>query len=166
MPFADQDAVMSSLARSSLEGVSGRESRVLPLAADIPPAPAPPPPSWRVWAISGHGLLSQSNGWGREMQNWLVPVILSTHTQGLQLGEGGFNMDKWHIKAAGPAAVTAWGLVRMGQPCLSVVFCSPLPAAALVFLHRCLTNIVLCLLVPHCLLGPSPVAPTAPQPPH
>lgn len=66
--------------------------------------------------------LGQNNEWGREMQNWLVPVVLRPHTQRLQLG--GFNTDKWHIKVAGPAVATTWGLTQMGQPCLSVVFCS------------------------------------------
>ena len=97
---------------------------MLPFAADNPPGPALPLLSWWVWAISGHGLLSQSNGFGREMQNCLVPVVLSAHTQGLQPGGGGFNTDKWHIKVAGLAVATAWGLVQMGQPCLSVACCS------------------------------------------
>lgn len=53
-----------------------------------------------------------------------MSVVLSTHTQGLQLGECGFNMDKWHIKVAGSATATAWGLAQMGQSCLSVFFSS------------------------------------------
>lgn len=48
----------------------------------------------------------------------------STHTQGLQLGKGGFNMDKWHIKASGLATAAAWGLAWMGESCLLVVSCS------------------------------------------
>ena len=97
---------------------------VLPFAVDVPPRPAPPPLSRQVWAINRHRLLSQSNGCVREMQNWLVLVVLSVHTQGLQLEEGGFNMNKWHIKVVGRAMVTAWGLAQIGQPCPSVVFCS------------------------------------------
>lgn len=58
------------------------------------------------------------------MQNCLVPVVLSAHNQGLQPGGGGFNTDKWHIKVAGLAMAAAWGLVQMGQPCPSVVYCS------------------------------------------
>lgn len=53
-----------------------------------------------------------------------MSVVLSTHTQGLQLGQCGFNMDKWHIKVAGSATATAWGLAQMGQPCPSVFFSS------------------------------------------
>lgn len=46
-----------------------------------------------------------------------MSVVLGTHTQGLQLVDGGFNMDKWHIKAGRPVMATTWG-------CLLVVFSS------------------------------------------
>lgn len=39
-------------------------------------------------------------------------------------GGSGFSTDKQHIKVAAPATASPWGLAQMGQPCLSVVFCS------------------------------------------
>lgn len=87
---------------------------VLSFAADIPPGSPRPLLPWRVEAISGHRLLSQTNECGREMQNRLVLGVLSTHTQGLKLGEGSFNTNKWHIKVAGLATVTTWGLSQLG----------------------------------------------------
>lgn len=70
-------------------------------------------------------------------------------------GGSGFSTDKRHIKAAAPATASPWGLAQMGQPCLSVVFCSlcllqPLPASAFVFLQGHPPNIVLRLLVLYC----------------
>lgn len=125
---------------------------MLPFAADIPPGPAPPPLSWRVWVISGHGPLSQNNGWGKEM---LAPVVLSPHTQGLQPEEGGFNIDEWYIKVAGPATATAWGLAQMGQPCPSVGFSAPSTCCSLSFSAQTLAK--------YCPLPSCPLLPPWPQ---
>lgn len=123
------------------------------------------------WQVLGH---QQTQASEPEQQMWqqdAKPAAPSgpEHSQPEAApGGSGFSTDKQHIKVAAPATASPWGLAQMGQPCLSVVFCSlcllqPLPASAFVFLQGHPPNIVLRLLVLYCPPDPIPLSPTAPQ---